>query len=149
MDLERRVWSLPGDEMKNGEPHSVYLCDYLHHMLLSRRDDRQSSPWVFPSSRADGSLAEPRKGLATIVKQAGINPQGVSMHCLKHTFMTYADDVGLPSAVRKRLAAHKTNRDVTEGYTHTLERRVREAYKRVAQHMLRFAWEEEPVIADL
>lgn len=142
IDFDRRVWNIPADEMKNGEPHSVYLCDYLHQMLMARYRDRNGSVWVFSSTRAKGPLMEPKKGLARIVEQAKINPQGIHMHCLKHTFLTYADDLGLPSAVRKRLAAHKRSGDVTDGYTHALERRVREAYERVAQHMLRFANEE-------
>ena len=60
------------------------------------------------------------------------------MHCLRHTFLTYADDLGLPSAVRKRLAGHRGKGDVTVRYTHARERRVREAYEEVAQHMLAF-----------
>ncbi len=61
------------------------------------------------------------------------------MHCLRHTFLTYADDLGLPWAVRKRMAGHQGKKDVTDGYTHALERRVRESFENVARHMLRIA----------
>ncbi len=73
IDFDRRVWNIPADEMKNGEPHSVYLCDYLHQMLMARYWDRNCSVWVFSSTRTEDPLMEPKKGLATIVERAKID----------------------------------------------------------------------------
>lgn len=139
INLERGTWRIPDTEMKNGAPHTVYLCGYVNMILVRRYRQSSSDHWVFPSASKTGHVVEPKKRLSKIVRNAGINPQGVNMHCLKHTFLTYADDVGLPSAVRKRLAAHKGRSDVTEGYTHVRQSRVQEAYEIVAQHMLTLA----------
>jgi len=138
-DLERGTWSIPGTQMKNGESHTVYLCGYLQETLAGRYKYRTCNKWVFPSAGKTGHFVEPHRGVRRIVKRAKINPQGVSLHCLKHTFVTYADDLGLPGAVKKRLAAHTGRGDVTDGYTHAREGRVREAYEKVAKHMLEIA----------
>ena len=143
MNFQRRTWDIPGDLWKNGNPHRVYLCDYLLRRLESRYEQRESSIYVFPSHSRTGHLVEPKKGLAKIVEQAEIKPQGVNVHCLRHTFLTYADDFGLPSAARKRLAGHTVKQDVIDGYTHALERRVRESYENVALHMLSIARQTE------
>ena len=143
INLERGTWNIPDSQMKNRDQHVVYLSHYVRAILQERYANRTSDQWVFPGVGKTGHLTEPKKGITRIAQLAKINPRGVNMHSLKHTFMTYADDMGLPSSVRKRLAAHKLGRDVTEVYTHTLERRVREAYERVSQHMLRFV-DESP-----
>lgn len=147
IDLEHGMWHIPDSQMKNREPHVVYLCKHVREILWNRYRHRTSDTWVFPGIGKTGHLTEPKKGITRIATLADINPQGINMHCLKHTFVTYADDLGLPSAVRKRLAAHKHTQDVTEGYTHTLERRVRESYDQVAQHMLKFVEREVALIA--
>lgn len=139
IDLPRGVWSLSDQRMKNRQPHKVYLCNYVRELLARRYQQRGSENWVFPGPGKTGHLVEPKKGLSKIAQLAGIDPQGVGMHCLRHTFLTYADDLGLPRAVRKRLAGHQGKSDVTDGYTHALERRVRESFEKVAQHMLRVA----------
>ena len=138
IDLGRGKWNIPDEQMKNGEPHLVYLCDYLKKILVRRYQYRTNDEWVFPGVGKKGHLVEPKKGITRIVKRSRINPKGVHLHCMKHTFLTYADDLGLPSGVRKRLASHKGRGDVTDGYTHAREGRVREAYEKVAQHMLGF-----------
>ena len=139
IDLQRGMWSIPDTQMKNGHSHTIYLCEYIKSILVKRFENRTSDEWVFPSFGKTGHIVEPKKGLLKIAELAAIDPQGVNMHCLKHTFVTYADDLGLPSAVRKRLAAHKGTSDVTDGYTHARESRVQEAYEQVSQHMLSFA----------
>ena len=139
IDLKSRTWRLHSSKMKNGEEHTVYLSDFVLRILAERRATDPESVWVLPSTGGTGHLVEPKKGLLRILDRAGISPEGVSMHALRHTFLTYADDAGLPSAVRKRLAAHRGRGDVTEGYTHALESRVREAYVKVAEHMLNIA----------
>ena len=139
IDLEHGTWNIPAMQMKNDEPHLVYLCDYLKSLLTRRFKYRTCDEWVFPGASRTGHLVEPQRGVTRIAVRAKINPRGVNMHCLKHTFITYADDLGLPSAVRKRLAAHKGSRNVTDGYTHAREGRVCEAYEKVAQHMLGFS----------
>lgn len=143
LDLERQTWEIPGDQWKNGQPHRVYLCNYLVQLLRARYVLRDESEYVFPSRNKLSHLTEPKKGLAAIVKRAGINPKGVNVHCLRHTFLTYADDCGMPSAVRKRLAGHALKKDAIDGYTHALERRVRESYEKVARHMLGIARQQD------
>lgn len=139
IDLDRGVWSLSDERMKNRQPHKVYLCEYVKGILAKRHEERGHESWVFPGPGKTGHLVEPKKGLRKLAHLAGIDPHGVGMHCLRHTFLTYADDLGLPRAVRKRLAAHQGKSDVTDGYTHALERRVRESFENVAQHMLKVA----------
>ncbi|MEM9358652.1 MAG: integrase family protein [Pseudomonadota bacterium] len=138
-DFKRGIWRISGSKMKNGELQVAYLSSYIREIIHQRYRDRLSDEWVFPSSGKNGHLVDPKKGIKRIAKLSQIDPQGVHLHCMKHTFLTYADDVSLPSAVRKRLAAHKSTSDITERYTHAREGRVREAYEKVARHMLGFA----------
>lgn len=135
IDRESGVWSISAEQTKNGEPHVVYLSQPVLE-LLSRREARsEGSPWVFPAKSQSGHVVSPERALAKAVAESGIDGRGVNLHCLRHTFITYADDLGLPSAVRKRLAGHKGRGDVTSGYTHARESRVREAYQLVAEHI--------------
>lgn len=138
LDLERGTWSVPDNEMKNGEAHVAYLSRYVREILLERYQERTCDTWVFPGRGKTGHLVEPKNGISKIARGANIDPKGVHLHCMKHTFITFTDDAGVPAAVKKRLACHKVGKDVTERYTHVLEPRVKEAYEQVAQHMLQF-----------
>ena len=148
IDLERAIWAIPADESKNGLPQVIYLSRLVRELLATRYFNRTDECWVFPGKGRTGHLVEPQRGVLRIAAQAGIDPKGVNMHCLRHTFISYADDLGLPSAVRKRLASHKGHGDMTARYTHARERRVREAYEQVAQHLLGFVGESQQILSD-
>lgn len=133
VDLGRLVWFVP--ETKNGQPMKVYIPPRLGEMFR-RRADKATSEFVFESPESStGYLREPKTMLRSICEAAKINPKGINMHALKHTFVTYAAEAGLSPVVVAQIAGHKLQGITFSTYAHTIESRVRAGYARVEAHI--------------
>jgi len=73
LDLERGIWLLPGEVMKNGLPVAIVLPPPAVVVLEARKPHTNGSPWVFPGDTATGHVMDPRKSWARVVKRAGID----------------------------------------------------------------------------
>ena len=62
-DLEGRVWIVPGERMKAGEPHTVYLSDEAMAVLLAQR--ARTERLVFPSPWST-EVERPLSNMATL-----------------------------------------------------------------------------------
>ena len=86
-----------------------------------------SSPWLFPSTGRSGHLTRVR--FYQLVKQlaveAGISPEGVSPHTLRHAFATHLLENGADLRTIQELLGH-ADISTTEIYTHVLESRLKE-----------------------
>lgn len=141
VDLERGVWDVP--ETKNGLPVRVYLTGKLLEALKRCYERREFAPYVFPSADGRGCLSEPRKGLARVLALANpkpgkaalvIDPDGLTIHALKHTFVSCAYECGLNPVVVSRLGGHKIS-GITGRYGHTSDEKVRDAYATVERYL--------------
>lgn len=98
--------------------------DDVARMLKSR--------WLFPSKSEDGHVTRQRLGqeLKELAVEAGLDPDRVSPHVLRHAFASHLLDRGADLRAVQQLLGH-ADISTTEIYTHVLEERLK---KLVQEH---------------
>jgi integrase/recombinase XerD len=109
----------------------------LHRYLeLGETDDAiartVATKWLFPSKSAQGHLTRQRFGqdLKELAEEAGLDPDRVSPHVLRHAFASHLLDRGADLRAVQQLLGH-ADISTTEIYTHVLEERLK---RLVAEH---------------
>jgi integrase len=116
-NLDERIWTIPGARMKGGEDHKVSLSSRAHALLEAQRghDDR----YVFVSPIPDRhGKARPfcKDAMRAVLKRTGLL-QRTTVHGLRHTFSTWANDTGAARAdVIEACLAHKEEDRVRGAY---------------------------------
>lgn len=117
VDLQRRTIFIP--KAKAGareQPITKHLADFLASYIDALPP---GSPWLFLSPGAkSGHAMDIRKPFRRVVEAAGLDPDQVVRHTLRHTAITHLVQAGvdLPT-VKRRISGHKTLAMV-ERYAH-------------------------------
>lgn len=107
INLQQRTIFIP--EAKNGsrlQPITQHLAEFLEGYMTALP---KGSEWLFPSVAArKGHTADIRKPFRRVVIAAGLNPDEVVRHTLRHTAITHLVQAGVDLPTVKRISGHKT-----------------------------------------
>jgi integrase/recombinase XerD len=118
---------------KGGKERMVPLSDAarqaLRAYLAARRSfvpGRGESKWLFPSRGQDGHLTRRRVGqlLKRLALDAGLAPEKVSPHVLRHAFASHLLDHGADLRSVQQMLGH-ADISTTQIYTHVLNERLK------------------------
>lgn len=116
VDLQRRTIFIP--KAKAGareQPITKHLADFLAGHIAALPP---GSPWLFQSpGAASGHAMDIRKPFRRVVEAAGLDPDQVVRHTLRHTAITHLVQAGVDLPTVKRISGHKTLAMV-ERYAH-------------------------------
>ena len=107
VDLQRRIISIPQAKAGSREqPITQHLAEFLESHIAMQPE---GTPWLFPSEAAkDGHTTDVRKAFRRVVETAGLNPDEVVRHTLRHTAITRLIQAGVDLPTVKRISGHKT-----------------------------------------
>lgn len=107
VDIERQLIFIP--KAKAGmreQPITKHLAKFLEGYLAALP---KGTPWLFPSIGAkEGHTVDVRKAYRRTVEAAGLNPDEVVRHTLRHTAITHLVQSGVDLPTVKRISGHKT-----------------------------------------
>lgn len=129
VDLKDRTIMIK--DTKNHTDHTLPLTDFLYD-LLARRKDEAKTRYVFPNENNTGYMTDPKKQIANVIKESGVN---FSTHDLRRTFITIAESLDISAYALKRLLNHKMNNDVTAGYIIMDVERLRLPMQRITDYI--------------
>jgi len=111
---------------------TAYLSLRAQFLAKDAKGQPKPSPYLFPSRGKEGHLTRQRYGqmLKELAAQAGIAPERISPHVLRHAFATHLLDHGADLRSLQKMLGH-ADIATTQIYTHVAGRRLHEL---VQQH---------------
>jgi integrase len=107
VDTEKCVIFIP--QAKAGareQPITESLATFLRQMIEGLPEDTQ---WLFPSATSrSGHTTRIQEPFRRVVKRAGLNPEEVTPHTLRHTTITQLVQAGVDLPTVQRISGHKT-----------------------------------------
>jgi integrase len=104
INWEWKVWSIPEEKTKTRERYNIPLSPEAIDILKERKKEKKG-PWVFPATRGNGPLADPRKAWERILDAAEIND--LRIHDLRRTLGSWQAATGSTTAVIGKTLHHK------------------------------------------
>lgn len=107
IDLARRVIYIP--KAKAGareQPITAHLAEFLRGYVESAQPGQV---WLFPSrTSTSGHFTEIKHPFRRVVTAAGMNPDEILRHTLRHTAITHLVQAGVDLPTVQRISGHKT-----------------------------------------
>jgi len=133
-------------DTKNHTDHTLPLTDFLFDLLTTRKAEAKTK-YVFPNETNTGYMTDPKKQIANVIKESGVN---FSTHDLRRTFITIAESLDISAYALKRLLNHKMTNDVTAGYIISDVERLRVPMQKITDYIkAQFGLKETAMILPL
>lgn len=136
IDLQRRIIYIP--KAKAGareQPITEHLGEFLASYAAALQP---GNSWLFPSPGArSGHTEDVRKPFRRVVAAAGLDPDQILRHTLRHTAITHLVQAGVDLPTVKRISGHKTL-IMVERYAHQNGAHIQVAMDKL-QHRLKLA----------
>jgi integrase len=133
VDVEKLLIFIP--KAKAGmreQPITKHLAKFLEGYLAALP---KGTPWLFPSIGAKaGHTVDVRKAYRRTVEAAGLNPDEVVRHTLRHTAITHLVQSGVDLPTVKRISGHKTL-IMVERYAHQNGAHIQTAMDKLENRM--------------
>ena len=119
-------------DTKNHTDFTAYIASQIKPYLRGLYEKTGDGKYVFPGNTQNGVMGIPRKPIAQVCKETGIE---FSSHDLKRTFLTIGEAALIPFSLLKALANHKTDNDVTGGYINPEANTIKQATWKIADYI--------------
>lgn len=133
IDLHRRVIYI--SKAKAGareQPITAHLAEFLAGLISGLP---KGTPWLFPSPSAkEGHTINLRKPFRRVVEAAGLDPDQVVRHTLRHTAITHLVQAGVDLTTIKRISGHKTL-SMVERYAHANSEHIQSAMDKLEKRL--------------
>jgi integrase len=107
LDLEEKVWRLPGSRTKNNRDHAVPLTDAAIEIITSTKPWRDNSGYIFPKRKEPDQPTRKDSLYHSTVKLCNkLNIKRWTPKDLRTTFKTLGGEIGLSKEIRDRIQNH-------------------------------------------
>jgi integrase len=120
LDLDSKVWTVPGERMKSGREHRVPLTEAALAIIENMAVHRRSDGYLFPGVSAGRPISA--SALRLVMDRIGA---GATTHGMRACFRSWCADHGIARDLAEQCLAHVTGNAVEQAYNRTdlLERR--------------------------
>ena len=132
-DIDLKAMTFIISDTKNKNPLQLPLGKHVYQILKSRKAHAGDTAFVFPGSGKRGHLVEPKKQVAHVINESGVQ---FCLHDLRRGFITTAESLDISLYAVKALVNHSTGNDVTGGYIISDPERLRKPMQRIENHLL-------------
>ena len=133
-------------DTKNHSDFTAYIAPQIKPYLRSLQALTGDGRYLFPGDAKDGVMNIPRKPIAQVCNETGLE---FSSHDLKRTFLTIGEAAMIPFSLLKALANHKTDNDVTGGYINPEANTLKQATWKIAEYIQQHATQDSGNIVAL
>lgn len=131
INIQNRSLIVPEDQTKNGYEHQLPLSNFLMEIVNKRL--KLEGDFLFSGKTSDGYIKEPKRIIAKVRDHSGVY---FTLHDLRRTFITNAENLGYSGYTLKRLLNHRVKSDVTDEYIVTDIENLRPVMQAVTDRIL-------------
>ena len=133
IDLERRVIWIP--KAKAGAREQPITKDLAEYLAKRLKMLPPGCPWLFPSPGSrTGHVHTIRKAFRRSAARAGLDPDQITLHTLRHTVVTHLVQSGVDLPTVQRISGHKTLAMVAR-YAHQSGAHIQEAMSKLQDRL--------------